>query len=246
MKIIRYDGNFDGFLCVLFYCYKEKIIPENIVSEGNFSLFGEEKEINTETKKSKYFFDYLRKNIDDFTLKKIFFVFSSKNKIKDITIFKYLISYNKYKKDTEKYINLEHIKLFNDLYGKVAKEVHLLKGILRFRKMTDGSYYAPISPDNDVSKYLLAHFSERYSEEIWIIHDLKRKTAYKYENKKIDFFYVEDFQENKIKENYDSEEKEIQLLWKKFHESIAIKNRKNLKLQKNLMPYRYWKYLIEI
>ena len=40
-------------------------------------------------------------------------------------------------------------------------------------------------------------------------------------------------------------EKEIQEIWKKYFKHIAIKERKNSKLQKSFMPVRYWKYLVE-
>nr|WP_315988235.1 DUF4130 domain-containing protein [Desulforamulus aquiferis] len=36
-----------------------------------------------------------------------------------------------------------------------------------------------------------------------------------------------------------------QELWKEYFKSTAIQGRKNPKLQKQFMPTRYWKYLIE-
>jgi probable DNA metabolism protein len=34
-------------------------------------------------------------------------------------------------------------------------------------------------------------------------------------------------------------------LWRTYHRSITIENRKNPELQKRFMPTRYWKYLTE-
>jgi probable DNA metabolism protein len=41
-------------------------------------------------------------------------------------------------------------------------------------------------------------------------------------------------------------EKEYQDLWKKYFETIAIKERTNPRCQKNFMPVRYWKNLTEL
>jgi len=37
----------------------------------------------------------------------------------------------------------------------------------------------------------------------------------------------------------------VQMLWKKYFKSMAIEERKNLKLQQQNMPKKYWKYLVE-
>ncbi|MFW6294603.1 MAG: DUF4130 domain-containing protein, partial [Halanaerobium sp.] len=34
-------------------------------------------------------------------------------------------------------------------------------------------------------------------------------------------------------------------LWKSFFSAVSIKNRLNPKLQRQFMPKKYWKYLIE-
>ncbi|HHY78438.1 MAG TPA: DUF4130 domain-containing protein, partial [Clostridiales bacterium] len=51
-----------------------------------------------------------------------------------------------------------------------------------------------------------------------------------------------------IKKDLIFHEKEMfyQELWKRYFESITIKNRLNPKLQANFMPKRYWKYLVEM
>jgi probable DNA metabolism protein len=42
------------------------------------------------------------------------------------------------------------------------------------------------------------------------------------------------------------EELFFQQLWKEYFRSITIKERINLKLQRQHMPKRYWKYLTEL
>ncbi|HBG76385.1 MAG TPA: hypothetical protein DDW86_05450 [Clostridiales bacterium] len=41
------------------------------------------------------------------------------------------------------------------------------------------------------------------------------------------------------------EELELQQLWKQYFEGIAIRGRYHPGLQRQFMPRRYWKYLVE-
>ena len=50
---------------------------------------------------------------------------------------------------------------------------------------------------------------------------------------------------NKHDIKYSEDEEYYQKLWQGFFDNIAIKNRNNPGLQRQLMPKRYWKYLIE-
>ncbi len=43
----------------------------------------------------------------------------------------------------------------------------------------------------------------------------------------------------------DYNEQNIQNLWKQFFDSIAIKDKIKPRLQRQFLPKRYWKYLIE-
>ncbi|MEN6391847.1 MAG: DUF4130 domain-containing protein, partial [Syntrophomonas sp.] len=43
----------------------------------------------------------------------------------------------------------------------------------------------------------------------------------------------------------EEDEQYYQRLWKQYYESIAIISRKNPRLQKQFMPERYWKHLVE-
>ena len=43
-----------------------------------------------------------------------------------------------------------------------------------------------------------------------------------------------------------TEEEFIEDLWKTFFKTVAIKERENLKCQRNFMPKRYWENMIEM
>lgn len=127
------------------------------------------------------------------------------------------------------------------LSRKVSGEIHRMLGLLRFKKTAGDIYYASCEPDYNILSLLAPHFARRLADQNWIIHDISRKQAAVFNQKEWVITFFDD--DNQIK--ITAEEKNYQKLWKGFFDSIAIKNRKNLKLQRQLMPERYWKHLIE-
>jgi probable DNA metabolism protein len=86
------------------------------------------------------------------------------------------------------------------------------------------------------------HFSDRYKNDPFIIHDKRRKKAIIASGGK---WYLSSFLEEQVPKLSKNEE-EYRALWKKYFETIAIKERTNPRCQKAFMPVRYWKHLIEI
>ena len=58
--------------------------------------------------------------------------------------------------------------------------------------------------------------------------------------------YLNDEDIKELNLNINDNELEIESLWKSFFNTIGIKERKNYKTQRNFMPKRYWKYMIEM
>ena len=110
--------------------------------------------------------------------------------------------------------------------------------------MKNNFYYAVIEPTNNILGIVANYFKDRLKNECWIIKDNKRNTYALYDMYKVIFINNEDI----IKLNLDlcGDEETIQDLWKTFFKSVAIKERENLKCQKNFMPKKYWGNIIEM
>jgi probable DNA metabolism protein len=78
------------------------------------------------------------------------------------------------------------------------------------------------------------------ADQDWIIHDQKRQMAAIYNQQEWKLTPL-----NKTELEFAAREQNYQDLWKEFFDSIAIENRKNSRLQRQNMPKRYWKHLIE-
>jgi probable DNA metabolism protein len=128
----------------------------------------------------------------------------------------------------------------HNLSDKVSKERHRLLGLLRFQEVGD-VLYAPLTPDNDVIELLADHFTDRMKNEKFIIHDKKRNKAVIYNREEWmirDFEYQEDVFVSQRERNF-------QEMWKGYFDHIGIKERKNPLLQRQFVPTRYRKNMVE-
>ena len=96
---------------------------------------------------------------------------------------------------------------------------------------------------------MINHFSDRFSDQKWVIYDTKRRYGYFYDLHTASEITLEDdnhLLNGKLDESLMAEdEKLFQELWKGYFKAMTIKERINLRLQRQHMPKRFWKYLTE-
>jgi len=129
--------------------------------------------------------------------------------------------------------------------GKVTHEIHRLTGMLRFSPESDGVYTARCAPDNFILPALAEHFTLRFGETPWAIIDEKRGLCLRKANgsEAVLVPLPSGLSEAVAgKGKTDSWED----LWRLYHKSINNESRKNPRLQRQLMPERYQKYLTEL
>ena len=56
-------------------------------------------------------------------------------------------------------------------------QAHKLTGLLRFAELSDGSWYAVMKPECDILPLIGDHFSARFPDEHFVIHDAGRSRA---------------------------------------------------------------------
>ena len=242
-KVYLYDGNFKSLLVLVFNLIKFNKIPLDIKNELEYepNLIDDPVYINVKftSKSTNYFIKMLPSNI----YLRVYYVYLSNNKNKEMIIYKFVKNYLIYR---ESIINRRNIESVNELISVsryVGSEAHKLKGFLRFKKMKN-FYYAEIEPTNNVIRILANHFKRRLSNEYWIITDTKRGIYALYDKEKITYLNKEDI----LKLNLELSADEIffEKLWKEFFNTISIKERNNLKCQMNFMPKKYWNNIIEM
>ncbi|MCL2229969.1 MAG: TIGR03915 family putative DNA repair protein [Treponema sp.] len=123
----------------------------------------------------------------------------------------------------------------------VWREAHRIMELLRFSPDANGVFTARCAPDNYVLPALKPYFMARFIEMPWAIIDEKRGLCLL--RKQGEKPQIIEWKETAREE---AETDEWEKLWKHYHKTINNEDRHNPKLQKQLMPQRYWKYLPEI
>lgn len=243
-KTYIYDGTFEGILSIVFDCYIEKIIPRKIIEKNNMEInfldIVEEK--HTDYNKSKRIFDGIVKNISYDSLYNCYYSFLSNTKNKEIDILKYLLYGFVVGPKIDTMLSIDFVFNVHSMRKRMLFESHRLKGLLRFVEIEDNLFYASVHPDNNVIENLGHHFIKRLPTQNFIIHDKNRNIALLYNTKQ---YKIVDSSSINISSISDKEKK-YQELWSTFFKTIAIKERKNSRLQMQYMPKKYWQDLVEL
>ena len=130
----------------------------------------------------------------------------------------------------------------------MEREKHRMEAFIRFQKTADGLFYCGIDPDFNVIPLLANHFKNRYTDQQWIIYDIKRHYGIFYNLHTVEEIQM-DIDINLLKKSnqhmLDEQEALYADLWKNYFKSTNIVARKNTKLHTQHVPKRYWKYLTE-
>lgn len=254
MIIFTYDKTFDGLLSCVFFAYEQKKFPDFILSESDQKpLFVDEQyRIITEKEKSLRVWKALEKKLSKIAQNMMLSVWLSELPETEMLLFRYIRKNIDYPEGVEMNFGDDDVLRIKEIAQKVAKEAEQLRQFVRFQETADGIYFAPVSPRYDVLSLIVSHFQSRYAGQPWIIYDTNRNTGLYYDTRSVVevSFSQKDLSNLRLgvldEEKLSSDETFFQQMWKEYFKSTTIKERINLKLQRQHMPRRYWKYLTEI
>ncbi len=252
MIIYTYDGTFDGFLTSVFECYSRKAFPMDICSRVGEQkhLFAEKYDVHTSGEKADRVWKGVLKKLSGKNNQLVYYAFLSGEDGMEMKIYRFL-----------RRLFSEHFSIETD-YGdadvlaltqssqKVKKEAMRIMQFIRFQHTRDGLYFCGIEPRYDVIPLVIGHFQKRFADQKWLLYDLKRNYGVYYGIEKVEEVVIsrKNFHSltGQVKSDLLEEGEEFyQKLWKSYFSHINIKERKNLRLQRQHMPRRFWKYLPE-
>ncbi len=138
-----------------------------------------------------------------------------------------------------------HIHKVFELSRNAGNEAHHLHGFLRFQELENGILFSKIAPKNNIITFLAPHFADRLPQLDFVIYDEKRGIFVVHPASKEWYIVTEtDFDEEEML-RYSPEEKDYQEMFTYFCHKIAINERINLKLQRNMLPLRFQEYMVE-
>jgi len=227
----------------------EDIVADNKLHKG---LFTQNYPVVTNNDQAGRLMHYLQTSLSDCSLHYIMYAMLSESKGSELLICNYIQHSLKRGRQIDRDEAHPAVRAIHDQHYKVSHEVCHMKGFVRFRMLKKKLLYAPIEPDHNIIVPVAQHFQERLRDEQWIIHDLKRNIALMWDGE-LQSIEIDDEFTDYVKqcgsvsgEHLDIQEKYYQDLWKMFHRTVAIEDRINPSLQRQFMPKRYWKYLVEV
>lgn len=247
-----YDGSFDGFLTAIWEAMEGKEFPEQIITEDKLAtnLFTKTRYIKTDFEKAKRLMGEILNKLSREGLKTVLYCYLSGDPGSEIALCDYLRKAMAAAENIETDLADPVVMKVLKIREKVAKEAHLFKGIVRFRRIGADLFYAPIEPDHQITPLLAEHFRKRFADQKWFIHDRRRKSGIFYDGNQVRFLKEVELKPelDNLTSDFDclsEEELAWENLWKEYFINIEIKERSNPRLQKQFLPSRYWKYLIE-
>lgn len=240
-----FDGSLEGLLTCIYDAYYSKC-PDEIHDANNLqhNILYKYTFIATDKMKAEKVRRAVINKISYDALKNIITVYLSQLPDAPTNILKYVRLGFKAGFNVDKLITDDSVLYMQKINQKVMFENHRLLGLLRFRLLKYNVYYSPISPDYNILGMLTSHFANRFKDQDFIIHDVKRGLSSIYLKQKQDWIITDIPIKNEMLIN-STEENLYQKLWKDYYKNISISERKNLTLQRQYMPRRYWDYMVE-
>lgn len=140
--------------------------------------------------------------------------------------------------------NADVRKVF-ELSRRVSNEVHFFKEILRFRELSNRILFAEIEPENQILTCIAGHFANRLPVENWMIYDASHQMTIVHQKMKNWFLVVGQKLDSAKTTLYSEKERQMEDLWKGVCESISIRERENYRLQRQHLPLKYRKNMVE-
>ena len=233
--VYRYDGTLDGMLSCIFASYEFHELPSAILPprESQCSFF-ETRVVPCDFNKAKRVLDGLRRRAgsEAADLVQLTYLTHLPEKERHALLFARLAM--KIGGSVCGMLADHRVNILQQAVRSLQLEAHHLCGFIRFVE-ADHTLVSLISPKNDVLPLLDAHFSDRFPEERFIVYDRTRRMALMHLPGLSRIMPVNELKMPAITRD----ELDIQMLWRRFHQTIAIEGRANRNLQRSNMPLRF-------
>lgn len=248
MIIYVFDGTFEGFLTSVYESYYTPKKPNKIISgnevNAQFNMIDEFIYIDSNLDKSNKVYNSLETKFSKDSFMRIYYSFLSDIPGTYTKIYEFIVLGFKLGKNLDMHLHNPIVSDIEKISRKVTLEAHRFLGFVRFKEIGENTYYSSIEPDHNILYIIYNHFTLRYKNQNFIIHDVKRNIGLFYDTNN---WIIKNFKEDPCLNISASKEEDIyNILWKQYFLSASIEERKSLRRQKQMMPIRYWNHLNEV
>ncbi|HYH04120.1 MAG TPA: TIGR03915 family putative DNA repair protein [Bacillota bacterium] len=258
MITYHYDGTFEGLLTVMATAMAQNDEVNEITAQDDWQpdLFTELRHLETNPTTAEEFFTKCKKQFSKPVVLDIGKCFLSEESGIEKVLLDFIRLLFAYGEPIACNLANPTVMRVRKTSDQVSYEILRMQGFVRFRKLPNQYYYAAIEPDHNIVQFLAPHFTARFADQLWLIHDVKRQSGICYNRERCLFIpqvainpdIISASRSNSFGEAHNlfaAEEYGYQQLWNQYFQEIAILERINPKLQRKNMPARYWSYLVE-
>ena len=235
-----YDGSFDGFLCCIFESYaKHEVLTTINSDEDSEPTLYPTRRIVTDREHARRVYRKIRQlSPAAADLVRRGFLTC----MPDMELHLYHLVAKLLREGPGFLRNLSDETLYPVLKAVrfLGAEAEKLRGFVRFSDF-NGVLGSEIEPKNRILPVLRGHFCSRYQNEKFFIYDRTHREALFYADGKAVILPLEHFQMAPP----DETEASYRQLWKRFYDTIAIRERENPRCRMTHMPKRYWNTMTE-
>ena len=241
----------EGIFSAVYYAYEQKLNPNITVIQleaiDNYQLFANYVQIETDFEKADKVDKTIAKHFGEISYSYIWYALYSQSKERGNAVYHTIARglAKAYKGELINYLQDSYVLAVAKMRQNVWCEAHHYMGFVRFQELKNKILYSEIEPKNQVLPIIAGHFADRFPMENFMIRDKGRKLYVVHEAGKGYVFHQEEESVNVTVDMYSEKEWQVQNLFQIFHKSIAIEERTNLKLQRQLLPLRFRENMIE-
>lgn len=131
------------------------------------------------------------------------------------------------------------------LARSVSREVERHKQFLRFQELENGLLYSKIGPKYDVLVFVMPHFADRLSIENFAVYD-EKNNLFGIHPAGGQWYLLRGTEADDLPGlQFSEREMCYQELFRQLCRTITIEERRNVKLQRNMLPLRFREYMVE-
>ncbi len=249
--ILICEDSIEGVFSAIFEAYAKKCDPENtsiqIGETVNYELFATYINTEADAVRTKKVTKTITKEFGEEIFLSFCRALATKDKEKGNAVYHVFANGLRLcnrKKAMENFADIYVNKVFT-LNRFTNNEILHLEGFLRFQELENQVLFAKIGPNNNILTFLAPHFADRLPNENFIIYDDMRDLCVVHPAGKNWFLMSGEFLQSEEIGKFSKMEAAYQELFAFFCNNIAIKERKNLNLQRQMLPLHFQKYMVE-
>lgn len=242
--VYLYDGSYEGLLSAIFDAWH---IPTkcfcDIKAEQNAMPAFTDRNIQviTDYNKAARVQSWMKEKLFGGTEARVYEYFLSEDVDRERRIYFYLRACNRLGRWVDSYLTDTNVANFLKAEKRFKKELHRMYQFTRFKLLEEDVLFSEIAPDYNQLAGLGAFFLDRMPGQRFIIYDSRRNKAVLSNGAELamfDEFRVDSLNEKNSGDNFET-------LWRGYLKALTIEERRNYKLQRQMLPIKYRKYMTE-